>query len=222
MSDADKSADRFRIVYDEGRVVVVDKQSGVAVEDVARDCGRRLVHRIDAVTSGLVVLGDDARTVQRMQRSLREGRLKRRYLFVAHGIVSAGVIASQLVRDRGDGLRGSGTGGKRAVTVVEPLLIADDERATLGIETLETGRTHQIRIHLAERGAPICGERVYVRDYVSNGGRLLPSPRLLLHAWELRFVHPTTRQVVDVIAHPPSDFRSAAVQLGVAGHAALT
>ena len=59
---------------------------------------------------------------------------------------------------------------------------------------LETGRTHQIRIHLSEAGHPLVGERVYVRDYERAGRRLIPASRLLLHAAELRFAHPRHRR----------------------------
>ncbi|HTN90636.1 MAG TPA: RluA family pseudouridine synthase, partial [Sorangium sp.] len=68
---------------------------------------------------------------------------------------------------------------------------------------LETGRTHQIRIHLAERGHPLVGESVYVRDFK---GSLIPAPRLMLHAAELGFDHPTDDRPMRFQAPPPPDF----------------
>jgi len=113
-------------------------------------------------------------------------------------------IESYLVRDRGDGLRGSTTHrdqGKRAVTHVEP------ERrfrhATLCAVRLETGRTHQIRIHLAEAGHPLVGEQVYLRDFA---GPLLTSARLLLHAATLGFEHPVTGAHIELTSPLPADF----------------
>jgi len=73
------------------------------------------------------------------------------------------------------------------VRVLRPL-----QGATLCEVRLETGKTHQIRIHLAERGHPLVGERVYVRDYEGHGNRTLPSPRLLLHAARRALRHPAS------------------------------
>lgn len=204
------------IVLDEDRVVVVDKAAGISAEDVAAGLGRKLVHRIDKGTSGLLVLADDARTVQRLQRALARGEVEREYLLVAHGAVTTGRIESALVDNRGDGLRGSGAGGKPSVTDVEALALSVDGRATFARATLRTGRTHQIRIHLAEAGHPLAGERVYIRDHRQAGRTLLEASRVLLHAWRLRFVHPVTKTVVDVEGPLPADFVAAASALGLA------
>jgi 23S rRNA pseudouridine1911/1915/1917 synthase len=80
--------------------------------------------------------------------------------------------------------------GKRAVTHIEPLERLG--RVTLCAVRLETGKTHQIRIHFAELGCPLVGERVYVRDLVQGGGAPIAWPRLLLHAESLGFAHPLT------------------------------
>jgi 23S rRNA pseudouridine1911/1915/1917 synthase len=119
----------------------------------------------------------------------------RRYLAVVPGKVAARTIRSWLVRDRGDGRRGSGNpspAAKEAITHVRPLEQLPGGY-TLVECRLETGRTHQIRIHLAEQGCPVCGERVYDRPL--NGpphGDESGAPRLALHATELGFDHPVT------------------------------
>ena len=110
------------------------------------------------------------------------------------GFLSARTIKSNLVPDRGDGRRGSTQlpdVGKEAVTHV-----AVEERLpgyTVLSCRLETGRTHQIRIHLAEAGHPVCGDKVYAKK---PGGEVFEdksgAPRLALHATELGFEHPTT------------------------------
>jgi len=91
------------------------------------------------------------------------------------------------------------------VTALEKL-----EGATLVECKLETGRTHQIRIHLSEAGHPLVGEQVYVRDY---GGELIPAPRMMLHAAELGFVHPATEEDVKWERDPPAEFAGMLVRL---------
>lgn len=152
----------------------------------------RVVHRLDKETSGLVVFARSALAQRELGRQFHAHTVLRRYLAVVPGVVRPRRIATHLVRDRGDGRRGStrlpGV-GKTAVTHVEvekPLV-----GYTLVSCRLETGRTHQIRIHLAELGHPVCGEKVYNRKV---GEEPLPdpsgAPRLALHACELGFVHP--------------------------------
>src|SRR5581483_9064916 len=97
-----------------------------------------------------------------------------------------------IAEDRGDGRRGSvPSGGKRAVTHVR--VVEELGGFTLVECRLETGRTHQVRIHLSERGTPICGERIYDRPL---HGAPFPdasaAPRLALHAAELSIEHPVT------------------------------
>ena len=128
------------------------------------------------------------------------------------------------MRDRGDGLRGTGkhaNQGKRAVTHVEVVQRFAAQPAgrrrrppvTLCRVRLETGKTHQIRIHLAERGHPLIGERVYIRDYTDAGREPLESARLLLHARTLGFEHPLTGARVACEAPLPDDFRASLAAL---------
>jgi 23S rRNA pseudouridine1911/1915/1917 synthase len=94
------------------------------------------------------------------------------------------------------------------VTHIEPVETLNG--ATLVSCRLETGRTHQIRIHLAEAGHPIVGETVYVRDY---RGVLIPAPRAMLHAAELGFQHPSDDREVRFEAPPPADFEAVLARL---------
>ena len=144
---------------------------------------------------------------QGLAAQLRAHEMERQYICVAHGHVHGGRIESYLVADRGDGLRGSTTRieqGKRAITHVtarEQL-----RHATVCAVRLETGKTHQIRIHMAESGHPLVGEQVYIRDYENAGGKLLTSGRMLLHAETLGFEHPVTGKRVSLSAALPPDF----------------
>ena len=154
----------------------------------------RIVHRLDKETSGLVVFARSPLAERELGRQFRKHTVVRRYLAVVPGFLSARTIKSSLLPDRGDGRRGSTQlpdVGKEAVTHV-----AVEERLpghTILSCRLETGRTHQIRIHLSEAGHPVCGDKVYVKN---PAGEVFEdkseAPRLALHATELGFEHPAS------------------------------
>jgi 23S rRNA pseudouridine1911/1915/1917 synthase len=154
----------------------------------------RAVHRLDKETSGLVVFARTAAAERHLGRQFRAHAVERRYLALVRGQPKAGRIESRLVGDRGDGRRGSTDRpgeGQRAVTHVR--VVEDLGDFALVECRLETGRTHQVRIHLGEQGAPLCGERVYDRP---PHGQPLPdgsgAARPCLHAASLGLEHPTT------------------------------
>jgi 23S rRNA pseudouridine1911/1915/1917 synthase len=164
-----------------------------------------VVQRLDKVTSGLIVFSRTVAAKKHLGQQLRAHTMRRRYLAIAHGDVAPGTVRSHLIEDRGNGLRGSAPEGRRegqlAITHVERL-----ERlhgATLVGCRLETGRTHQIRIHLAEGGHPLVGETVYIRGF---RGTPIPAPRLMLHAAELGFEHPADERPMLFEMPPPADF----------------
>ena len=169
----------------------------------------RVVQRLDKETSGLVVFARSVEAERGLGQQFRRHTVMRRYLAIVAGKVAPQTIRSTLVRDRGDGRRGSTTlkdAGKVAVThvAVEKLLAG----YTLLSCRLETGRTHQIRIHLAELGHPVCGERVYnrragVEPIRDESG----APRLALHAAELGFMHPLTEEAMRWEMPMPDDLR---------------
>ncbi len=179
-----------------------------------------VVHRIDKETSGLVVFTRTWLAKQSLASQFRKHTVHRRYLAIAHGAVRARTIESHLIEDRGDRLRGSieamGERGRRipfdraqrAVTHVEVVEVL--RGATLVACRLETGRTHQIRIHLSEAGHPVVGDRVYVRGFA---GPAIAAPRLMLHAAELGFVHPATNLEVRFERPPPRDFEEVLARL---------
>lgn len=214
------------LVYDDAHVVVIDKPTGVnsvpyedretdTAMDLIRGAWRRLgkpattvalhvVHRIDRATSGLLVFAKSKRAEVGLAAQLRAHTMHRQYRCVAHGAVRSGRIESFLVADRGDGLRGStsrGGQGKRAVTHVE--VEQSLRSASLCTVRLETGKTHQIRIHLSESGHPLVGEQVYIRDFT---GVQIASPRLMLHAATLGFDHPITGERIQLASELPPDF----------------
>lgn len=159
----------------------------------------RAVHRLDRDTSGLMVFARTPEAEQKLIRMFARHEVQRAYVAVVHGLVEAQTIDTWLVRDRGDGLRGSALlgeaaeGAQRAITHVRPMEHLPSY--TILDCRLETGRTHQIRIHLSEIGHCLCGEKVYThppgqRPSDDTSG----APRQALHAAELSFVHPLTNQ----------------------------
>jgi 23S rRNA pseudouridine1911/1915/1917 synthase len=167
----------------------------------------RAVHRLDKETSGLVVFARTAVAESALGKQFRAHSTERAYWALVRGRAREGRVESWLVRDRGDGRRGSSTapgGGQRAVTHVRVVEELGD--FTLVECRLETGRTHQVRIHLGEAGTPLCGERVYDRP---PHGRPAPdgsgAPRVALHAAALGFAHPATGARMRWEAPPPPD-----------------
>jgi 23S rRNA pseudouridine1911/1915/1917 synthase len=224
---------RAAIVYSDSDLVVVDKPAGmltVADEEgttdtlanhartVLRKLGGRdgqlgVVHRLDKDTSGLMVFTRSAAAQKALALQFRAHDIERVYNAIVHGSLGAQRIETFLIPDRGDGLRGSHGhfrrakadppgDAKRSVTHVTPLEALDG--ATVVECRLETGRQHQIRIHLSELGHPLVGERVYNRDYT---GPVIDAPRTMLHARTLGFAHPRTGARLSFEQEPPEDFQ---------------
>ena len=154
----------------------------------------RIVQRLDKDTSGLVVFARSVPAERGLGKQFHAHSVIRRYIAVVPGHLMPRTFSSWFVRDRGDGRRGSGHAGgvgKRAVTHID--VIEQLPNYSVLSCRLETGRTHQIRIHLAEAGHSVCGEKVY--NHQLNGEVVQDrsgAPRLALHATELGFQHPTT------------------------------
>ena len=154
----------------------------------------RPVHRLDRETSGLMVFARTVPAERNLGQQFRKHTTHRRYTAVVEGAIERRTIETQLVRDRGDGRRGStdeADVGKRSVTHITPV---EPLRGYTVVECrLETGRTHQIRIHLAEQGHPLCGDKVYRKPLFGEPiADRSGAPRLALHAAELGFEHPLT------------------------------
>jgi 23S rRNA pseudouridine1911/1915/1917 synthase len=218
--------DRDIVIVDKpaGMLTVADETGNKdTLADHARTLLRRLdtrgidarlgvVHRLDKDTSGLMVFARTADAKRVLADRFRAHDIDRVYRAIAHGAVAATRVDSHLLLDRGDGLRGSHghfrrtTGAipadaKRSVTFVTPIAVFTT--ATLVECRLETGRQHQIRIHLSELGHPLVGERVYIRDY---SGTTIASTRPMLHAHLLGFVHPRSGERLSWQREPPDDF----------------
>lgn len=165
-----------------------------------------LVHRLDRETSGLLVLALNPRAEENLIAQFRDHSARRSYLAVVVGTPQSQTIRTRITRDRGDGLRGNSTQGLSAVTHVT--VVESFAGYSLIRCELETGRTNQIRIHLAELGHPVCGDGKYRGPL----GQPLPddsgAPRLALHAVRLELRHPSTGQVISVESAAPASLRT--------------
>lgn len=229
-------ATRLRVLHEDRHVVVVDKPAGLLTmptparesDTLLERVGRYLtirhghtrpyvgvVHRLDMDTSGALAMTRTPAALRAFQELFRAHDIERQYLAVVEGPVgpATGTVDLALVTDRGDLRRGVARvpgEGKPAVThyrVVERF----GPHATLVACWLETGRTHQIRIHLAEIGHPVVGDRVY---RPKNWPRCKATfHRQALHAQTLGFRHPMTGHDVRVEATLPPDLDALIVDL---------
>jgi len=170
----------------------IDRRSGKRTQ--SRLPVLRVVHRLDRDTSGLLVMARSDEAERHLVHQFRRHTAHRVYWAIVHGHPLEETIESNLVRDRGDGRRGSINNpkvGKRAITHVRPIEELGDY--SLVECQLETGRTNQIRIHLSERGHLVCGDLKYRQPYAAEKiNDQSQAPRLALHAAELGFDHPIT------------------------------
>ena len=195
----------------DGRVRAWLERHGKAPRGIRPALG--IVHRLDKETSGLVVFARSWLAKKELAGQFRAHSVHRIYLAIAHGEVRSRTLRSFLLADRGDGIRGSAHGrpppeAREAITHIRGIEAL--RGASLVACKLETGRTHQIRIHLSEAGHPLLGERVYVRHYRSP---ILDAPRLMLHASELGFAHPATEREMHWEQPMPEDMRGVLEQL---------
>ncbi|MGZ3423625.1 MAG: RluA family pseudouridine synthase [Polyangiales bacterium] len=178
-----------------------------------------VVHRIDKETTGLVVFARTLAAKKILAQAFRVHAIERRYVAIVHGSITAKrTFETFIVEDRGDGLRGSAKDsrlgeriGQRAITHAAPIELLGP--ASLIACALETGRTHQIRIHLSESGHPLVGDRVYTRDRLKQGLQLLQAPRLMLHAAILGFEHPISKKPLRFTEPVPKDILDVASKL---------
>jgi 23S rRNA pseudouridine1911/1915/1917 synthase len=164
----------------------------------------RAVHRIDRDVTGLVLFAKSAFAHQHLDRQLRERTLRRRYLAWVAGRVAddAGIIDAPIGRHKHDPvLRAVRPNAGDPARTRFHVLERHDDATQLSIE-LETGRTHQVRVHLAHLGHPLLGDTAY-------GGHARPALRRpALHAWALSFVQPTTGERLAFECEPPDDLRA--------------
>jgi 23S rRNA pseudouridine1911/1915/1917 synthase len=214
----------LRVAWEDEHLLVVDKPAGVVVHpgaghatgtlvhgllalDAAGGDEERpgIVHRLDRDTSGLLVVARSDTAHERLQESIRRREVERRYVALVKGSPRSrsGRIEAPIGRDRIDRTRHSlDTPTPRAAVTLFEVVELLGSRAMLAV-TLETGRTHQIRVHLEAIELPISGDPVYG---VSGD---LELERQFLHAGRLAFDHPITSERIEVESPLPEDLAAA-------------
>lgn len=212
------------IIYEDKDIAIINKQAGLVVhpaqghysgtlvnailwhiKDLSGINGELrpgIVHRLDKDTSGLLIIAKNDRAHINLTKMFQEKRIKKTYLAILKGKLqkSEGRLVTQIGRDKNDRKRmaviNEIKNGKTAITNYKTIF--QDERFTLVKVNIETGRTHQIRVHMKYLGYPILGDSVY--------GRKDSEKRQMLHAYKLEFFHPVTSEPMKFIGKIPEDF----------------
>jgi len=213
------------IVYEDDALIVVNKRAGMTTHPahgansgtlvnalIARTGGlpgeplrAGLVHRLDRDTSGLLVVAKTADALARLGRAMARRTIAREYLGLVKGIPAhaAGTVDGPIGRDPHNRLKYAiVSGGKPAVTRYE---MREQLRSAAELQfALETGRTHQIRVHMSALGHPLINDPLYGR-----AESRFSLPGQALHAWRLQFTHPTTGKRLNFEATPPAEYEEA-------------
>jgi len=219
----------MKVIFEDDDIVVINKPAGQIVHaapghtdgSVADELARKrpgmrtvgsrerpgVVHRLDIETSGVMVFAKTPRAYRRLRTAFEShAEVTKTYLAVLHGAPKppSGMIETTIGRKPWDAKRMAVDvpGGKRAVTKWTTL----QRNGSLALVefVIETGRTHQIRVHAAHIGHPVVGDQLY-GDPVKDRRLAIRPGRQLLHAVQLEFPHPVTGRMVSFAARPPAD-----------------
>ena len=218
---------KIDIVYEDSDIAVINKQAGLVVhpahghysgtlvnailyhiKDLSGINGEirpGIVHRLDKDTSGLIVIAKNDKVHAALTEMFQEKKIRKTYLAILKGKLnkSEGKVVTQIGRDKNDRKKMTViddiTKGKNAITNYK--VVSQNNLFTLVKVNIETGRTHQIRVHMRHLGYPILGDSVY--------GRKDNEKRQMLHAYKLEFLHPVTGHQMEFTGEIPEDFQKA-------------
>jgi 23S rRNA pseudouridine1911/1915/1917 synthase len=208
----------IQVLYEDDALIFINKPAGIVVQQRMHEPDEPFLHdlvvkqsgpvylmqRLDRGTSGVMFFSKRSDLNVRLTRQFERKRIRKGYLAIAEGELAEKQTIDAPIARVGAIKFAVGDGGKRAVTHLEPL--EAHEAGSLVAIHLETGRTHQIRVHLAAIGHPLAGDWLY-------GQRNAARP--MLHAAELEMRHPLTNEPLRVAAPVPEDFREEAQRRGI-------
>lgn len=214
----------INILYEDNDIAVIDKKAGLVIhpsyghesgtlvnaimfhiKDLSGINGEirpGIVHRLDKDTSGLIIIAKNDKAHNRLSEMFKEKEIDKTYLAIVKGSISkdAGKVETQIGRDTKDRKKMCvvKSNGKTAVTNF--LVLDKNDKFSLVKVNIETGRTHQIRVHMKYLGYPILGDSVYGKESKTV-------KRQMLHAYKLEFKHPVTGEEMTIRSEIPEDFK---------------
>jgi 23S rRNA pseudouridine1911/1915/1917 synthase len=219
----------FDVVYEDKHIIVLNKPSGVVVHPAPGNWTRTLVHgllfrypdiscnntsrpgivhRLDAVTSGLMVVARDSKAMERLQMMFQNREIHKTYIALVYGNINnnEGIINAPIARDPKDRLKMAVIKeGREAVTEFRKLW--SNKHYSLVLCRLITGRTHQIRVHFEAIGYPLVGDNLYGNKKINEMTANLD--RVFLHSWKLDFQHPITNKNMSFRCPIPEELKDA-------------
>lgn len=214
----------IKILYEDNDIAVIDKPAGLVVhpshghesgtlvnavmyhiKDLSGINGEirpGIVHRLDKDTSGLIIIAKNDKAHTKLSDMFKNSDVKKTYLAILKGKINkdSGRLETLIGRDSKDRKKMAVVkeNGKTAITNFQ--VLDKNEKFSLVKVNIETGRTHQIRVHMKSIGYPILGDKTYGRE--SNTVK-----RQMLHAYKLEFIHPITEKTVEITSELPEDFK---------------
>lgn len=215
----------LNIVYEDNDVMVINKPSGLVVHpgsgnytntlvnglmyytkslsDVGGEARPGIVHRIDKDTSGLLLIAKTNKAHEILAEDFKEKRVKREYIALLNGVFKQGsaTIDAPIGRDKINRERMTVTAENSKNAVTHMKVLKRYKKYTLVSCVLDTGRTHQIRVHMAYIGYPVHNDPVYARGETTPFGQFL-------HSYKMKFIHPITRKEMEFVAPLPEEFEN--------------